>query len=211
MAAGLASRWGNHRDVPKHLVEVDGEPLLVRTITQLAARKVAPIVVLSPPDPRYDIPGAFAVPPVFVQCDTDKFLSTAQWWAHDRPTTIVYGDAYLSDDCADALCEWPREMCWVGRSGPSRVTGCEWGELFGLTVNPAAHGRLAAAILRVRGLLLAGELPRGGGWEVYRATQCLPLDSEEVRPGEFRHIDDLSEDFDYPEDYERWLQARAPV
>lgn len=210
MAGGIGSRWGNHRGVPKHLVDIDGEPLLVRTVRQLRDRDVADVVVLAPPDRRYDVPGGWVARPTFAGCDTDKFLSTVEWWTVDSPTVIVYGDVYLSDAAADALCAAAAPMAWVGRSGPSSWTGCPWGELFGVTVTPPGHGLLAAAIIGVRGLLLASLIPRGGGWEVYRHTQGLPLDPDSDRiDADFVEIDDWSDDFDYPEDYERWIDRRA--
>lgn len=32
IAAGHATRWGDYRGTPKHLIEVDGEPILHRTV-----------------------------------------------------------------------------------------------------------------------------------------------------------------------------------
>lgn len=201
MAAGEGTRWGGHRGVPKHLVDVGGEPLLERTCRQLIARDAHPVIV-APPDPRYSVEGAYTVAPSFAQCDTDKFLTTVEWWLPDEPILIVYGDAYLTDECADALLS----PGWVGRAGPSSVTGCPHGELFGVHVTPQRQGEMARAIVYVRGLLLQGRLSRGGGWEVYRAFAGLPLDEHQVG-ADFTDVDDLSEDFDTPEDYEQWLSA----
>jgi hypothetical protein len=136
--------------------------------------------------------------------DTDKFLSTLEWWRHDDLTAIVYGDTYLTDHAVDALLAAPG---WVGRADASTVTGCPWGELFGVTVAPETHGQVAAAILRVRHALIHHEIPRGGGWEVYRATQGLDLhpDAHEIAH-DFTDIDDWSDDFDLPEDYRRWME-----
>jgi hypothetical protein len=205
MAAGEGTRWGNHRGVPKHLVDVDGEPLLARLVRQFEARGCE-VVTLTPNDDRYLECGGWARAPRFYELDTDKFLSTVEWWLPDDLTVVVYGDCYLSDEAADALM-WPG---WVGRAGPSDLTGKQWGELFGVSVAPRQHGELAAAILRVRGLLLERKIWRGGGWEVYRATQGLGLhpDDHEILH-DFREIDDWSEDFDYPKDYERWLARRS--
>lgn len=209
MAAGDATRWGNHLGIPKHLVDIDGEPLLARTVRQLGEIG-ADVIVLGHADRRYHVPGGFLAYPAFRAVDTDKFMSSMEWWSPNDRTLIVYGDCYLSER---AISEFlvgglGNGLTFIGRSGPSSFTGCNYGELFGVVVTPEMHGRLAAAILRVRGLLLAGELERGGGWEVYRATQHLPLDAHVIADN-FADLDDWSEDFDFPSDYDQWLFRRG--
>jgi hypothetical protein len=208
MAGGSGARWGNYMGIPKHLVPIDGVPLLHRTVAQFLDRHVE-VVVLAPPDPRYQVNRAWTVRPEFTDCDTDKFLSSMPWWHYSAPTTVVYGDCYLTDLAVDALTRG-RGMTWVGRAGASNITGCPWGELFGVTVDASHHGKLASAILQVRGQLLAERIPRGGGWEVYRATQGMGLlpDHHAIR-GDFVEVDDWSDDFDFPEDYDRWNGRRA--
>jgi hypothetical protein len=206
MAGGEGTRWGNHLGVPKHLVPVDGEPLLRRTVGQLLGRG-AEVVVLGPADARYEVPGARLAQPRYVGGDTDKFASTLEWWALEGQTAVVYGDAYLSEACADELAA-PGPLRFVGRAGPSATTGCPWGELFGVTAGVESHARLAVAITEVRRLLGRGRIPRGGGWEVYRQTQGADLSVHAIGDA-FVEVDDWSDDFDYPEDYERWTERRA--
>jgi len=47
MAAGEGTRWDNHLGTPKHLVSVEGEVLLKRTVQQLTDR-VPEVWVASP-------------------------------------------------------------------------------------------------------------------------------------------------------------------
>lgn len=212
MAGGEGTRWGNHLGVPKHLVSIEGETLLARQVRQLRDRGVADVVVLGPPDgdARYLTKGALLVPTGFHSGDTDKFVATMQWWTPKASTVIVYGDCWLSDTAMDRLTETPDDAFrFVGRENPSPVTGCPWGELFGVTVTPAGHEPVRQAIVHVRSELAAGRIPRGGGWEVYRATQGLDLhpDSHQI-VGNFVDVSDWSDDFDFPDDLDRWVERR---
>src|SRR5690606_25765723 len=63
LAQGDGKRW-QRKDgdyplgVPKHLVEVDGEPVLHRLIRLLRNRQVTDVVTVGPGDDRYRVPGA---------------------------------------------------------------------------------------------------------------------------------------------------------
>lgn len=41
MADGEGKRWGNYKGVPKHLITVEGETILERTIRLLRGRGIA--------------------------------------------------------------------------------------------------------------------------------------------------------------------------
>ena len=215
MAAGDGTRWGEHLGVPKHLLEIDGEPLLNRLVRQFDERGSEVIVLAPESDPRYwDCGTRHVYAPTFGRVDTDKLGDALPWVLGRDRTTIVFGDCWLSERAVDALCgDVPTgtgELTWVGRAEASSVTGCPWGELFGVTVLPPGVPRLAAGILRVRVLAEAGEIPRGAAWEVYRATQGLELHTDfHAIAGDFVEVDDWSDDFDFPEDYDRWVAARA--
>ena len=201
MAAGDGTRWGDYLGVPKHLAPIDGVPILARLVDQFE-RAGCDVVTLTPDDERYVACGGDARRPRFVGCDTDKFMSTLEWWVHDDLTTVVYGDTFLTERAVDALLAGPG---WVGRAGGSSVTGCGCGEMFGVSVVPETHGKVAAAILGVRQMLLTGAAVRGGGWEVHRATQGPGMHGPATVGDDFTHVDDWSDDFDYPGDYDRWM------
>lgn len=212
MAGGEGTRWGNHLGVPKHLAPVGGDTLLRRLVRQFHQRFVEVIVLGPDGDNRYRRCGARVVQPAATELDTDKFLSALPHVHHVAPTAIVYGDCFLTDAAVDALCDHERgEMTWVGRAHPSEITGCPWGELFGVTVQATPGGveRLAQAVFEVRRRLAQGEIDRGGGWEVYRCAQGVALAvAAHAIVQDFVNVDDWSDDFDYPGDFERWRDAR---
>ena len=47
--------------------------------------------------------------------------------------------------------------------------------------------------------MTAGKLKRGGGWEFYERMHGVTGDH-------FVTIDDFTDEFDFPEDYERWMK-----
>lgn len=204
MAGGGGTRWGNHMGIPKHIVPVDGERLLDGTVRKLREHGVMDVIVLGP----YDVPGARSELPRFTECDTDKFLSTCEHWHDSAQTLVLYGDVWFSNTALRELCRPVDSFRFVGRRDPSTITGSPWGELFGVALSLPGHGRVAHSITTVRQALMNRRIPRGGGWELYR--QCVGLSHAEHRtPDHFVNVDDWTDDFDYPEDYDCWLARRA--
>ena len=58
IAAGEASRWGNYKGIPKHLIEIDNEPILYRTVRLLKENDLDNIYIVAPDDDRYKVPGS---------------------------------------------------------------------------------------------------------------------------------------------------------
>ena len=50
-----------------------------------------------------------------------------------------------------------------------------------------------------------GRVVSCGAWAIYRHLQGLPLRKHRCRQN-FLDIDDFTEDFDVPEDYDRWIE-----
>ena len=69
LAAGDGTRWQNYRDNPKHLVEIEGQRLLDRTVSQY--KKYTDDIVVVGSDERY-------------------LLQGAQLFIPDRPMQFVY-------------------------------------------------------------------------------------------------------------------------
>lgn len=225
MAGGDGSRWGNYLGTTKHLLTIEGERLVERTVRQLVERGVDDIIVLGTPDVLEAFAAgatpAVAVAPRYVGLDIDKFRSTVEHWLvnddPERVTFVLYGDVWFSDAGLDRLLDVDelgdvRPFDFVGRFGPSELTGTPYGELFGLRLTRYGYGLVDEAIGHVRALLAQDALPRGGGWELYRAATGARLVAElleHVDRGAFVEVDDFTDDFDYPADLTRWLKARA--
>ena len=211
ICAGRAERWGLHLGVPKHLIEIEGERLIDRAVRLVQERQKAEIVIVAF-DPAYDVPGTTRFAPEHGPerfNDTDKFLSSHSLWSPDDQTLILYGDVFFSERGMDEIAAYQGGAAFFGRCDRSVYTGCAWGELFALSFPVGDQGRLLEEMRAVQRALVRGDIERGGGWEVYRRMQGLPLTlfPNETRGG-FIEIDDFTEDFDTPDDYWRWMRHR---
>jgi hypothetical protein len=214
-AAGTQSRWTD--DSIKHFVDVHGEPLLVRTIRQLRERNIDDIAVITTED--WDI-NALLLHPVRreEEVETDKLLSSADYWLPSGRTTILFGDTFFSDHAMNIIAATDHPTCtWFGRKGPG-ITGKPYGELFGVTfggdlrktvlqcfedVRHNAAPDNALYIMRRHKIrnLRKKHIMRGDGWACWYAMEYKPW-------SRFTKIDDNTEDFDYVEDYQRWLDMQ---
>lgn len=214
IAAGEGTRWGNHTGVPKHLAVLDGERLIDRI-----ARLFSPHgeVIVVGPDDRYHAPGAGLWRPTITPSngDADKFLSSRELWSRTTRTVIVYGDCFYSGQAAKTIAtDRSREWRMFGRVGPSSITNKPWGEPFAWAFDPGDHAGHDAALRAIVNLRRAGKIKRNGGWEWYRQLEGLPLKLRPNRVGpHFVEIDDLTDDLDFPIDFERQVAAleRAKV
>lgn len=212
ICAGDGTRWGDYLGVPKHLAEVDGEPILHRTV-RLFSKEDTEIYVVSKDDDRYKVDGSTQYIPTFNldNFDADKFLNSKELWSEDDRTVVVYGDVYFTEEAVKKILSWEsREWTLFARPFGSSITGTPYGECFAQSFYPESIAEHTAALRRIVSLYEKGILPRCGGWEHYRAILRLP--------GEVMHrhlvgeklqvIDDLTDDVDYSEDYLRLIKAK---
>lgn len=212
IAAGEQTRWEDYHSTPKHLIDVLGEPLLHRTVRQV--RTLAPektdIVVVGL-DERYKVDGAELHIPTKnpEHFDADKFLNSRQFWAWPGRTVVLYGDVFFTDEALMQIlrCEKREWLLWA-RPFASRLTGTQWGECFAQSWWWDDTHLHDAALRRIVDLYQRGIISRCGGWEHYRAMIGLPDDlmNRQLFGGKIEIIDDFTEDFDYPYDYERWKE-----
>lgn len=217
LAAGDGTRWGNFRDTPKHLVEIEGERLIDRTVRQYLQYTDDVVVVGS--DERYLIPRAQLFVPdrpmEFVYPVTkprpwremDKFASSMHLWGDDR-TVLVYGDVYFTNDAVKTVMENKEEWRCFCRTRPSHVTGKNCKEIFAYSLMLEHHREFKYAIE----YLMTGKTATGG-WSLFR---YLTTKNENVNQNydvmfsnnNFVEIDDWTEDFDFPNDLIEWENRR---
>lgn len=201
IAAGEATRWNNYRDTPKHLLQIGGEPILHRT-ARLLKQHVPTVWVVGPNDGRYHQHGAniFTVEPK--PSDADKFYSSKPLW--NGHTLIVYGDVYFTDHAIDTMCQPVDEWTLFCRPEGSTITGSPYGECWGYSVPARQLRRFEHRLIWLAGMHELQETHRCGGWELYRALLDQNLDEHRMTTN-YQVIDDWTEDFDYPRDYDLWL------
>lgn len=215
ICAGEATRWSGYLGVPKHFAPLGGEPILYRTVRLI--REHIPDakihVVARDGDDRYRVPGTTLYVPKLDwehNRDADKFLSSQDLWSRQHRTIVFYGDVYFTDAAMKAIsAHQVREWTLFARFGPSHLTGTRWGECFAQSFWPEHLDRHLAALERIARLSRQGVLHRCGGWESYRAILGTPDREMHLhrRGGHFYEIDDMTDDLDFPEDYDRLAAA----
>lgn len=211
--AGKATRWRNHLGVPKHLIEIDGESLLQRTV-RLAKQYGADdifIIAKRDDDPNYHINGVTTLAANLspAHFDVDKFRSSTNWWNTECGTRILFGDVYFTEDAMRQIMNPELDgWRWFCRMGKSTVTGHKYGEGFAAgfcarDIDKIMHAMDAVADLRRRDVLV-----RAAGWELarYMAGARNAELRRHIRYDSFVEVDDETDDFDTPGDYKTWMR-----
>lgn len=213
IADGDGTRWGDYGGRPKHLAEVDGEPILHRTV-RLLQRPDVQVWVVGPDDDRYRVPGSNLYVPVhdLGVFDADKFLNSRQLWHPDGRTLVVYGDVYFTDAAMTRILDHPSgDWTLFARPFASALTGTPYGECFAQSWGSHDTAEHHAALRRIVDLYQRGIVSRCGGWEHYRAMLHLPdqvMGQHLVGDRRLAVIDDWTDDIDHPYDYDRLIVRR---
>ncbi len=216
LCGGENARWDGYLDTPrKHLIKIEGEILLSRTLKQVALRKPKKTIIVVNEQTRY-----FYEPFISKTCElftienleqtpTEawKYLSSEPLWNQCERTISLLGDVWYSDDAITAIFENP-DQDWLafGRSGPSVFTGCWYGEIYAHRFhNPQEHKE---KLVVLDDLYRTGKCKRkASGWVHYNLMHGLDPLVQKVGP-RFVEINDFTEDFDYAHDYDRWVIGR---
>lgn len=187
MADGKGTRWGNYQDKPKHLIEFGGETLLARTVRLLKTNDPKGEVVITSHDPRYEIEGALRYEPKNNQLEIDRFTEELI----EDNVCFLYGDTYYSEKAiASVTGTTAEDLLFFGNPRSIVAIKVADGELFRSHVN------------NVRQLFLEGKIEKCIGWQVYQSFLSLPFGEKKI-DAKFVLLEDGTEDFNSPEDYNR--------
>ena len=188
MADGKGTRWNNYHNIPKHLIEIDGETLLARTVRLLRENDARADIVITSHDPRYEVPGARRYEPQNNHLEIDRF--TEELIADD--VCFLYGDTFYSESVIQKIADTPAEkLLFFGNERSIVAIKVADGALFRQHVD------------RVRALFLAGKIEKCIGWQVYQSFEGLPF-GEKTIAAAYILIQDGTEDFNSSADYNRW-------
>lgn len=208
MAAGEQRRWREHGgEGSKHLLVIEGEALLDRIVRQTLGHDT----IISGPYPGHLVPTFQPTTDVDI---VDGRLGVRELWSDHSRTVILLGDCWYSDEAMQTILEHPGpEPCLFARFGPSRITGKPWAEPFANSFLPADHNRHESALRQAQAMKDKGRAKRAGLWEAYKLEhgQGGGFTYRTRNLGHAVEIDDWTEDFDGPEDYDRWLDRRAEM
>lgn len=187
MADGKGTRWGNYQDKPKHLIEIDGETLLGRTVRLLNEKDAGCEVVITSHDKRYVFEGATRYEPRNNHLEIDRFTEELI----DDDICFLYGDTYYSEEAIQKIMDADAEdILFFGNARTIVAIKVSDGKLFKHHVD------------RVRKLFLEGKIDKCIGWQVYQSFLGLPFGEKRIDT-KFILLKDGTEDFNSPDDYNR--------
>ena len=218
IAAGEATRWNNYLGTKKHLIGFGAskERLIDRTARLFSENGIKDIRLVAKKEdieeyttPHSKTEVANLNPKNY---DADKFLSSRHLWLdgdEDR-TIIVYGDCYFTENAVRIIVETDRkDFMLFGRAFTSNLTR-NGGECFAFSFYGQDIEGLDNDLKQLIKLYNAEEIDRIGGWEWYRIHVGVPLNRHFVGDN-FKNIDDFTDDFDKPENYDNFKYAYDQV
>jgi hypothetical protein len=207
VSAGEGKRWGNYLDVEKSHVTIENrEPIIKRTMRQVKFHKSTLHVVSNLPT----VMGVTTKKPHNNPnwSEANKMFSSMPYWSQHSRTTILFGDTYFTDEAMAKIMKHDKSGFYVfGRPFGSNITGKSYGEIYAISFSSEDKEQLLFALQRVSKLEERGVIEKANVWAVYRAMLKLPDDlmNEHIVGSRFVNIDDWTEDFDYPHDYDNFM------
>jgi molybdopterin-guanine dinucleotide biosynthesis protein A len=194
VAGGMGSRWGLHSGRRKHFVEIDGEPIILRTIRQSSALFDRTVAVV--PEFNYvsGVDCEIIAPEETRALEPWKILSSKGEWSSDQ-TTLLYGDVYFTDSAIKKIAAAEAKLAFLMRWTKSDRTGKPYGEIYAISFAGSMHEQIIAAM---EDFTPDPSIPARAGWHLLNRLRDVATMVE---------IDDETEDFDNAKDYERWMVA----
>lgn len=217
LCAGNNSRWKGQNDIQrKHLIEIEGEVLLKRTI-KLSGQYMPTrtfVVVNSKDIALYKShlttsTELFGIDPNAPnQTEAYKYLSSRDLWNPEGRTIVLLGDVWFSEKAMMKIFDRSIDD-WTafGRAGASKLTGHPYGELFAQRFRSYAEHE--EKLMALDAMYLSGACSRpASGWAHYQLMIGANPDLHTVGK-RFVEINDFTDDFDFPEDLVAWNQGRS--
>ena len=186
MADGKGLRWNNYNHIPKHLITIEGESLLARTVRLIKEREPEAEIIITSHNPQYEIEGARRYEPKNNVLEIDRFTAEL---IQDN-ICFLYGDTFYSNRAMDVITGAETKGILFFGNGKSIVAvKVADGELFRGHVN------------RVRQLYLDEKLDTCKGWQVYQSYAGLEF-GDKSPTEHLVFIEDETRDFNSPKDLE---------
>lgn len=198
LCAGSGSRWGEYLGGPKQLISFNGETLLSRIIRQLQKNNIFDIHVVCN-DSRLSSHEAVSIQPIHCGLLVDTILSTSAYWTDCN--IMILGDVFFTDMAMSKICGCPKSFVFFGRPWASKLISCDHGELFAFRFNKDSVDLIKNSINNI--LDTGNEELRGNLWDLYHNLAGIPYNSGVATRRMFVIIDDITNDFDSPLDFEK--------
>lgn len=202
-AAGSGLRWSNFRGTEKHLVIVENQVLLHRTISQFK-KYTNDIIVIS--KDKLNIDSVVEHPQIGEWNDAAKLYSSAHLWS-DQRNIIAFGDVWFSDQAVETIVNNKDPVQFFLRPKASKITGKNYKEIFALSFDGGQKDFVRNTLDQV-----IKENNQGPGayllYKKIRNLEGLKVQNHFIDKSNYIEINDWTEDFDHPHDLEIWERRR---
>lgn len=193
MADGKGTRWKNYQNIPKHLIKIDGEILLERTVRQLNNQDKNAKVIITSHDKRYEFKGATRYEPLNNVLEIDRFTEELI----EDNICFLYGDTYYTDETINNIINSKvDDILFFGNQKSIVAIKVKDSKLF------KKH------ISNVKNLFLKNKIKNCKGWQVYQSFQNLEFDKKQIKD-KFVIVDDETIDYNTPKEYENRKQNKV--
>ena len=167
---------------------------MARTVRLLRENDALADIVITSHDPRYEVSGARRYEPRHNHLEIDRFTEELI----ENDACFLYGDTFYSEQVIKKIVQTPAEkLLFFGNERSIVAIKVADGALFFRRFLDAGN-----QVDRVRELFLAGKIEKCIGWQVYQSFEGLPF-GEKTIAADYILIQDGTEDFNSPEDYNR--------
>lgn len=193
MADGKGTRWKNYQNIPKHLIKIDGEILLERTVRQLNNQDKNAKVIITSHDKRYEFKGATRYEPLNNVLEIDRFTEELI----EDNICFLYGDTYYTDETINNIINSKvDDILFFGNQKSIVAIKVKDSKLF------KKH------ISNVKNLFLENKIQNCKGWQVYQSFQNLEFDKKQIKD-KFVIVDNDTIDYNTPKEYENRKQNKV--
>ncbi len=198
--AGGSAKWGYYLGIPKPLILLNKESILGRTLRLLKKQKVSPEnITIVATDPILKQPGYNFFEPESSRWFVETLISTESLW--DEQTVVLMGDVFYTPEALKTILNpTTASLQFYGRAGKSLFSHKAHGELFGITFSKNEGALIHEHAQKV--IKAAKSMGHGKAWQFYRSIAGFELDQKKTEKKYFVEIDDFTDDFDTPEEYD---------
>jgi hypothetical protein len=199
VAGGANALWNSERAKFRHLVEIEKEVLLSRTIKQFS--KYTDDVRVIGADESYvsSSAGLYVVRSTNTHWgDFGKFLCTKNLWLADGRTVIAFGDTYFTNDAVQLIMKNRDSFKWFLRTAPEK-------EIYAFAFDSSQAKWIDGKLLHCVSISVD---KKNAEWDLYRATIGSAV-TNLFANSHFEEItDEWTHDFDTEDDLVAWEERR---
>jgi len=212
--SGSGSRWNNYLGKKKHLIEINGESLLHRTVRLIKSLDNNNEIIIMAYTKDYIVKNTiFHIPTLFPIKKHQKLpaiYTSYDIWNKSGKTIFLFGDVFYTVNAMKLIINTTSKsnnINFFGRQKGSLITGKKYGEIFGTSFNFKHNKKILDKLEYLKKLFKNGKIKRFITWELYKLLNDMPINRKVKKyTKNFININDFTDDFDYPIDYDNWIK-----